>query len=46
MTGPLPSSGLSQRRCFARDCDTTTGQGVCDIFDFLCFQNAFVSGCP
>ena len=19
---------------------------VCDIFDFLCFQNAFVGGCP
>jgi hypothetical protein len=26
------------------DCDTTTGQGVLDIFDFLCFQNRFDAG--
>jgi len=25
------------------DCD---GNGTLDIFDFLCFQNAFVGGCP
>jgi hypothetical protein len=35
---------------YACDCDTSTGPGggigVCDIFDFLCFQNAFVAGCP
>ena len=29
--------------CYA-DCDTSTGQGTLDIFDFLCFQSAFVSG--
>jgi hypothetical protein len=28
------------------DCDQTTGAGVLDIFDFLCFQDAFVSGNP
>ena len=28
--------------CYA-DCDSN---GVLDIFDFLCFQNAFVGGCP
>jgi probable HAF family extracellular repeat protein len=31
--------------CYA-DCDTSTGVGVLDVFDFLCFQNAFVSGDP
>jgi Concanavalin A-like lectin/glucanases superfamily len=29
--------------CYA-DCDTSTGAGVLDVFDFLCFQNSFVSG--
>jgi hypothetical protein len=29
--------------CYA-DCDQTTGVGVLDIFDFLCFQNSFVGG--
>ena len=29
-----------------RDCDTTTGLGVCDVLDFLCFQNACVAGDP
>ncbi len=28
------------------DCDTSTGVGVLDIFDFLCFQDSFVSGEP
>jgi glucose/arabinose dehydrogenase len=28
------------------DCDTSSGQNVLDIFDFLCFQDAFVSGDP
>jgi hypothetical protein len=27
------------------DCDTSTGPGVLDIFDFLCFQDAFIKGC-
>lgn len=26
------------------DCDTSSGQGVFDLFDFLCFQNLFVAG--
>jgi hypothetical protein len=26
------------------DCDTSTGPGVLDIFDFLCFQNRFEAG--
>jgi hypothetical protein len=29
--------------CYA-DCDTGTGVGVLDIFDFLCFQNRFDAG--
>ena len=29
--------------CYA-DCDTSTGVGVLDLFDFLCFQNSFVNG--
>jgi len=28
------------------DCDPSTGPGVLDIFDFLCFQDAFVQGDP
>jgi Bacterial Ig domain len=36
----LPGSG-----CYA-DCDASTGAGVLDIFDFLCFQNSFVAGEP
>ena len=31
--------------CYA-DCDWSTGPGILDIFDFLCFQNAFVTGEP
>jgi Alkaline phosphatase PhoX len=31
--------------CYA-DCDHTTGPGVLDVFDFLCFQNAFVNADP
>ena len=31
--------------CYA-DCDPSTGIGILDIFDFLCFQNSFVSGNP
>ena len=26
------------------DCDQSTGVGVLDLFDFLCFQNSFVRG--
>ncbi len=28
--------------CYA-DCDQSTGAGVLDLFDFLCFQNAFIA---
>jgi choice-of-anchor B domain-containing protein len=28
------------------DCDTTSGAGVLDVFDFLCFQDKFVSADP
>jgi hypothetical protein len=31
--------------CYA-DCDQSTGVFVLDIFDFLCFQDAFVGGEP
>ncbi len=31
--------------CYA-DCDQSTGQGVLDIFDFLCFGNRFDQGDP
>lgn len=34
----------ARREPYACDCDTTTGPLVCDLFDFLCFQNAFVAG--
>jgi probable HAF family extracellular repeat protein len=36
---------LGDNPCYA-DCDTTTGLGVLDIFDFLCFQSSFVAGTP
>lgn len=28
------------------DCDNSTGWGVLDIFDFLCFQSRFAAGAP
>jgi large repetitive protein len=31
--------------CYA-DCDKSTGAGVLDVFDFLCFQDSFVNGEP
>ena len=31
--------------CYA-DCDRSTGNGVLDIFDYLCFQNSLVNGDP
>lgn len=31
--------------CYA-DCDTSTGMGTFDVFDFLCFQTSFVPGEP
>lgn len=38
-------AGGGAQPCYP-DCDTSTGVGVLDIFDFLCFQNAFAAGCP
>jgi len=35
----------SPDNCYA-DCDRSTGSGMLDVFDFLCFQNAFVSQRP
>ena len=29
--------------CYA-DCETSTGLGTLDIFDFLCFQDNFIAG--
>ncbi len=46
-----PSSGAGVYRlvpldaCYA-DCDPSTGPGVLDIFDFLCFGNRFSAGDP
>ena len=31
--------------CLA-DCDRSSGSGIIDIFDFLCFQSRFVAGEP
>ena len=37
--------GIPAGGCYA-DCDTASGAGVLDIFDFLCFQDLFVGGDP
>jgi len=43
---PGPSGGCeSSRGCYA-DCDSSTGVGILDIFDFVCFQDAFISSDP
>ena len=34
---------MVESSCYA-DCDTSTGIGVLDLFDFLCFQDSFVKG--
>jgi glucose/arabinose dehydrogenase len=47
--GPLSSGGqvwrIESNNCYP-DCDTASGVGVLDVFDFLCFQDAFVSMDP
>ena len=45
--GPIRGGGATiiVDGCYA-DCDQSTGVGVLDIFDFLCFQNGFVLGDP
>ena len=52
----IKGSRVMRSRCFqnsfvnaepyACDCDTSTGPLVWDLFDFLCFRDEFVSGCP
>jgi hypothetical protein len=37
--------GTTSANCYP-DCDSSTGRGVLDIFDFLCFQNRYSSGTP
>jgi hypothetical protein len=37
---------LTQEGACYPDCDTSTGVGVLDIFDFLCFQNLFATNDP
>jgi len=37
------SNRLETPPCYA-DCDPSTGVGILDLFDFLCFQNSFVRG--
>ena len=34
---------IERRGCYA-DCDQSTGVGVLDVFDYLCFANAFAAG--
>ena len=36
---------IGELPCYA-DCDQSTGAGVLDLFDFLCFQNSFVNSEP
>lgn len=36
-------ASFASEPCFA-DCDRSTGEGVMDVFDFLCFQESFISG--
>ena len=47
MLGPKENLGqvfkIVLDNCYA-DCDISSGVGVLDILDFLCFQDAFVSG--
>ena len=46
-TAPFVDLGAFEAEdpCYA-DCDTGTGPGVLDIFDFLCFQNRFAASDP
>ena len=38
-------AGAGEEPCYP-DCDTSTGPGVLDIFDFLCFQNRYDANDP
>lgn len=44
-TRPLLTVEFQPAPCPA-DCDHSTGAGVLDLFDFLCFQNAFAGADP
>jgi len=44
-TAPIVDMGAYEFQCYA-DCDQSTGVGVLDLFDFLCFQNSFVNSEP
>jgi hypothetical protein len=50
LAGGFPAMGITRLTCApprcAADCDQSTGAGVLDIFDFLCFQHAFVTNNP
>jgi hypothetical protein len=43
--GGIDNVVIGESGCYA-DCDTSTGAGVLDVFDFLCFQDAFVNRDP
>ena len=38
-------ASFAPTQCYP-DCDTSTGPGILDIFDFLCFGNRFAAGDP
>jgi len=46
--GGVPANHIARWKCDScyADCDTSTSPGVLDIFDFLCFQDAFVTMDP
>lgn len=43
--GGGPGTIVVAEACYP-DCDTSTGLGILDIFDFLCFLNHFNTGAP
>jgi plastocyanin len=45
MAGGMAGTITVEAGCYP-DCDTSTGPGVLDIFDFLCFQNSFANSEP
>jgi len=44
-TPPAPPPPPPPPACYA-DCDTSTGVGVLDLYDVLCFQESFLAGDP
>ncbi len=36
---------FGQRNPYACDCDVSTGLGVCDVFDYICYLNAWAESC-